>query len=94
MAKMRVETYGLGGYDPKAKDGNLVSVEEVDVPDLDPDPQVVALKRAKQLLEGATTLEEVKAAVGAAIDGVAPEKAGAIDAVAAMDVAVIDGKGG
>lgn len=87
MAKITVETFGIGGYDPKAKNGNLVSVEELDMPDFVPDAQVVALQRAKQLLGNATTIDDLKVALEAAIDGVAPEKAAEI---AKTDVASVE----
>lgn len=86
----RLETYGVGGYDPKKPDGNVVSVEEIDSPLIEPDPQVVALKQARDLLSKATTLDDVKAALDVVIDGVAPEKAEEI----AKDIAAISAEEG
>lgn len=43
---MKVTTYGLGGYDPDAPDGNVVDEREVEVPDLPPsaEDRIVALE--------------------------------------------------
>ncbi len=48
----RIITYGPGGYDPAHPDDNIVSVEEVEVPDAPPTPdeQLAALSVAARMV--------------------------------------------
>lgn len=39
MTTTTVTTYGPGGYDPDAEDGNVVAVEEVEVEEAPPTPE-------------------------------------------------------
>ena len=52
MTTIRTITYGPGGYDPAHPDDNIVSVEEVEVPDAPPTPdeQLAALSVAARMV--------------------------------------------
>ena len=54
-------TYGEGGYDPDAPDHNVVSVDEIEVPD--PTPQVDDIAQALAALPP-DTLAALRAALG------------------------------
>lgn len=59
----RVITFGLGGYDPKKPNGNIVSDETL--PDLEPTPEQVARDNALNKLKAlGLTDEEIAALVG------------------------------
>ena len=60
----RVVTFGLGGYDPKKPNGNIISDETF--PDPEPTPQEIARQNALKKLKALGLSEaEVSALLGA-----------------------------
>lgn len=69
---MQIErvVYGEGGFDPDKPDGNVVEREviEVDDPQATPGVDPAAVEQAKTQLAKATTINQVKAALGPLLD--------------------------